>query len=68
MDKFLYPCVSFVSLSLLSLTMLLFKIFDVDFLHLLTGYFDMRFRDSRYNRHNARVRSVPKSCFLYQKF
>ena len=25
-DKFLYPCVSFVSLSLLSLTMLLFKI------------------------------------------
>ena len=27
-DKFLYPYVSFVSLSLLSLTMLLFKIFD----------------------------------------
>ena len=30
-DKFLYPCVSFVSLSLLSLTMLLFKIFDCRF-------------------------------------
>ena len=36
--------------------MLLFKIFDCRFLHLLTGYFDMRFHDSRYNRHNARVR------------
>ena len=56
------------SLSLLPLTMLLFKIFIVDFLHLLTGYFDMRFRDSRYIQHNARVQSVRKSCFLYQKF
>ena len=28
----------------------------------------MCFRDSRYNRHNTRVRSVRKSCFLYQKF
>ena len=27
----------------------------------------MRFRDSRYNRHNARVRSVRKSCFLVSK-
>ena len=26
----------------------------------------MRFRDSRYNRHNAHVRSVPKSCFYIQ--
>ena len=26
----------------------------------------MRFRDSRYNRHNARVRSVRKSCFYMQ--
>ena len=66
-DKFLYPCVSFVSLSLLSLTMLLFKIFNDNFLHLLIGYFDMRFRDSRYNRHNARVRLVRKSCFLISK-
>ena len=32
MDKFLYPCVSFVSLSLLSLSMLLFEIFDCRFL------------------------------------
>ena len=28
----------------------------------------MRFRDSRYNRHNARVRSVRKSRFLYPKY
>ena len=38
----------------------------VDFA-LLTGYCDMRFRDSHYNRHNARVRSVRKSCFSYIK-
>ena len=27
----------------------------------------MRFRDSRYNRHNARVRSVRKSCSYIKK-
>ena len=27
----------------------------------------MRFRDSRYNRHNARVRSVRKSCSYISK-
>ena len=27
----------------------------------------MRFCDSRYNRHNARVRSIQKSCFLISK-
>ena len=46
-DKFLYPCVSFVYLSLLSLSMLLFKIFNFRF-HIFFDwpFLDMRFRDS----------------------
>ena len=38
-DKFLYPCVSFVYLSLLSLSVLLFKIFNFQFMYFLTGLF-----------------------------
>ena len=37
-------------------------------MHLLTGYYDMRFRDSCYNRHNAHVRSVRKSCSYIKIF
>ena len=49
-DKFLYPCVSFVYLSLLSLSMLLFKIFNFRF-HVFFDwpFLDMLFRDSRYS-------------------
>ena len=45
-DKFLYPCVSFVYLSLLSLSMLLFKIFNFRF-HIFFDwpFLDMHFRD-----------------------
>ena len=38
-DKFMYPCVSFVYLSLLSLSVLLFKIFNFRFHVFLTGLF-----------------------------
>ena len=37
-------------------------------MHLLTGYYDMRFRNSRYIRHNARVRSVRKLCSYIKHF
>ena len=37
-------------------------------MHLLTGYYNMRFRDSRYNWHNAHVRSVRKSCSYIKNF
>ena len=49
-DKFLYPCVSFVYLSLLSLSVLLFKIFNFRF-HVFFdwSFFHMRFHDSRYS-------------------
>ena len=43
MDKFLYPCVSFVYLSLLSLSVLLFKISIFDFMYFLTGLFPHAF-------------------------
>ena len=48
--KFLYPCVSFVYLSLFSLSMLLFKIFNFRF-HIFFdwSFFDLCFRDSRYS-------------------
>ena len=56
-DKFLYPCVSFAYLSRLSLSMLLFKIFNFRF-HVIFdwSFFDMRFRDSRY--------SAQRSCAI----
>ena len=56
-DKFLYPCVSFVYLSLLSLSVLLFKIFNFRF-HIFFdwSFFDMRFYDSRY--------SAQRSCAI----
>ena len=57
-DKFLYPCVSFVYLSLLSLSVLLFKIFNFRF-HV---FFDWSFSTCVFAtlaiRHNARARSV----------
>ena len=43
-DKFMYPCVfSFVYLSLLSLSVLLFKIFNFQFHVILTGLFPYAF-------------------------
>ena len=42
-DKFMYPCVSFVYLSLLSLSVLLFKIFNFRFHVFLTGLFPHAF-------------------------
>ena len=42
-DKFMYPCVSFVYLSLLSLSVLLFKIFNFRFYVFLTGLFPHAF-------------------------
>ena len=42
-DKFMYPCVSFVYLSLLSLSVLLFKIFSFRFHVFLTGLFPHAF-------------------------
>ena len=44
------------------------KFLIVDFLHFLTALHDMRFRDSRYNQHNARMRSVRKSCSYIKNF
>ena len=67
-DKFLYPCVSFVYLSLLSLSVVLFKIFNFRF-HVFFDwpFLDMHFRDSRY--------SAQRSCaigsivvFIYAEF
>ena len=52
----MYPCVSFVYLSLLSLSVLLFKIFNFRFHVFLTGLFHMRFGDSRY--------SAQRSCAI----
>ena len=56
-DKFLYPCVSFVYLSLLSLSMLLFKIFNFRF-HIFFDwpFLDIGFCDSRY--------SAQRSCTI----
>ena len=42
-DKFMYPCVSFVYLSLISLSVLLFKIFNFRFHVFLTGLFPHAF-------------------------
>ena len=42
-DKFIYPCFSFVYLSLLSLSVLLFKIFNFRFHVFLTGLFPHAF-------------------------
>ena len=42
-DKLMYPCVSFVYLSLLSLSVLLFKIFNFRFHVFLTGLFPHAF-------------------------
>ena len=42
-DKFMYPCVSFVYLSLLSLSVLLFKIFNFRFHVFFTGLFPHAF-------------------------
>ena len=42
-DKFMYPCVSFVYLSFLSLSVLLFKIFNFRFHVFLTGLFPHAF-------------------------
>ena len=42
-DKIMYPCVSFVYLSLLSLSVLLFKIFNFRFHVFLTGLFPHAF-------------------------
>ena len=42
-NKFMYPCVSFVYLSLLSLSVLLFKIFNFRFHVFLTGLFPHAF-------------------------
>ena len=42
-DKFMYPCVSFVYFSLLSLSVLLFKIFNFRFHVFLTGLFPHAF-------------------------
>ena len=42
-DKFMYPCVSFVYLSLLSLSVLLFKIFNFRFHVFLAGLFPHAF-------------------------
>ena len=65
-DKFLYPCISFVYLSLLSLSILLFKIFNFRF-HVFFDwpFLDMRFRNSRCSAQRF-VRSVRKSCLYMQ--
>ena len=52
----MYPCVSFVYLSLLSLSVLLFKIFNFRFHVFLTGLFPHAFGDSRY--------SAQRSCAI----
>ena len=53
----MYPCVSFVYLSLLSLSVLLFKIFNFRFHVFLTVFFfHLRFGDSRY--------SAQRSCAI----
>ena len=62
MDKFLYPCVSFVYLSLLSLPMLLFKIFNFRFHVFIDWLFLTYVFATLAIRHNARARSVRKSC------
>ena len=65
-DKFMYPCFSFVYLSLLSLSVLLFKIFNFRF-HV---FFDWSFSTCVFAtlaiRHNARARSVRQSCLYMQ--
>ena len=63
--KFLYPCFSFVPLSLLSLSMLFNRKFWFSNSCIYWLSFGvLLFRDSRYIRHNARVLSVRKSCFV----
>ena len=66
-DKFMYPCVSFVYLSLLSLSVLLFKIFNFRF-HV---FFDRSFSTCVFAtlaiRHNARARSV-RVVFIYAEY
>ena len=62
----MYPCFSFVYLSLLSLSVLLFKIFNFRF-HV---FFDWSFSTCVFAtlaiRHNARARSVRQSCLYMQ--
>ena len=57
-DKFMYPCVSFVYLSLLSLSVLLFKILKFRFHVFLTVFFSKCVLATLAIRHNARARSV----------
>ena len=62
----MYPCVSFVYLSPLTLSVLLFKIFNFRF-HVL---FDWSFSTCVFAtlaiQHNARARSVRQSCLYMQ--
>ena len=62
----MYPCFSFVYLSLLSLSVLLFKIFNFRF-HV---FFDWSFSTCVFAtlaiRHNARARSVRQLCLYMQ--
>ena len=68
MDKFMYPCVSFVYLSLLSLSVLLFKIFNFRF-HV---FFDWSFSTCVFVtlaiRHNARARSFDSHVYICRIF
>ena len=64
----MYPCFSFVYLSLLSLSVLLFKIFNFRS-HV---FFDWSFSTCVFAtlaiRHKARARSVRQSCLYMQTF
>ena len=62
----MYPCVSFVYLSLLSLSVLLFKIFNFRFHVFLTVFFSTCVLATLAIRHNARARSVRSSCLYMQ--
>ena len=66
MVKFLYPCVSFVFLSLLSLSMLLFEILDFRFRVIIDWLFLTCIFATLAIWHDARVRSVWKSCLYIQ--
>ena len=65
-DKFLYPCVSFVSLSLLSLSMLLFENLDCRFHVFIDWPYTTSISRLSLYRHNACVQLVQKSCFYIQ--
>ena len=67
-DKFLFPCVSFVYLSLLSPSMLLFKIFNFQF-HVFFDwpFLDMRFCDSRYSAQRSCVVGS-EVVFIYAEY